>query len=66
MGVALVPRMLIDGELQRGELIVACSLPLPEDRAVYLVQPERGDARPALGTFAAWLVAASMDVGAAD
>lgn len=61
MGVALVPRMLVDGELQRGELIVACSLPLPEDRAVYLVQPERGDARPALGLFAQWLSQASAD-----
>lgn len=61
MGVALVPRMLVDGELQRGELIVACSLPLPEDRAVYLVQPERGDARPALWLFAQWLSQASAD-----
>lgn len=55
MGVALVPRLLIDGELARGELVVACDLPLPEDRAVYLIQPQRDDARPALGVFAQWL-----------
>ncbi len=61
MGVALVPRLLIDAELARGELVVACDLALPEDRAVYLLQPQRGDARPALATFAAWLVQASTD-----
>ncbi|TXH87664.1 MAG: LysR family transcriptional regulator [Rhodoferax sp.] len=55
LGVALVPRLLVDGELARGELVVACELPLPEDRAVYLLQPQRDDARPALGVFAQWL-----------
>ncbi|MDT8991291.1 LysR substrate-binding domain-containing protein [Curvibacter sp. APW13] len=60
MGVALVPRLLVQGELQRGELVVACDIALPEDRAVYLMQPERGDARPALGVFTQWLVAVSQ------
>jgi LysR family glycine cleavage system transcriptional activator len=55
MGVALVPRLLIEGELARGELVVACDQPLPDERAVYLVQPQRDDARPALGVFAQWL-----------
>ena len=59
MGVALVPRLLVQGELQRGELVVACDIALPEDRAVYLMQPERGDARPALGVFTQWLVVIS-------
>ena len=60
MGVALVPRLLVQAELERGELVVACDHALPEDRAVYLVQPQRDDERPALSTFTQWLVDASV------
>ena len=66
MGVALVPRLLGEGELLRGELVVACDTPVPEDRAVYLMQPQRDDTRPALATFAAWLVEASTDPRPSD
>lgn len=59
MGVALVPRLLVQAELARGELVVPCDLPLPEERAVYLMQPQRDDPRPALATFVQWLVQAS-------
>ena len=55
MGVALVPRLLIEAELARGELVVACDRPLQGERAYYLVSPERSDARPALRLFQAWL-----------
>jgi LysR family glycine cleavage system transcriptional activator len=55
LGVALVPRLLIEPELARGELVVACPRPLSSGRACYLVTPERGDARPALAAFAGWL-----------
>lgn len=56
MGVALVPRLLIEPELARGELVVACKRPLKSGRAYYLVTPERGEERPALAAFQAWLM----------
>jgi LysR family glycine cleavage system transcriptional activator len=66
LGVALVPRLLVEPELARGELVVACDQVLPGDRAYYLVQPERGEERPALGWFKAWLLqAARTEAGAA-
>ena len=55
LGLALVPSLLVEAELARGELVVACDQMLPGDRAYFLVQPERGDERPALGWFKAWL-----------
>ena len=66
LGLALVPRLLVGPELARGELVVACDQVLPGDRAYYLVQPERGEERPALGWFKAWLLqAARTEAGAA-
>lgn len=59
MGVALVPRLLIEAELARGELVVACDRPLQGDRAFYLIRPERQDARPAMRIFQAWLLQAT-------
>lgn len=56
MGVALVPRLLIEAELARGELVVACRQVLHSERAYYLVMPERGEDRPALALFQAWLL----------
>ncbi len=55
LGLALVPRLLIEAELARGELVVACAQPLPSERAYYLVQAERGDERPVIKTFRGWL-----------
>ncbi len=55
LGLALVPRLLIEPELARGELVVACPRPLKSGRAYWLVLPERGEPRPALAAFAAWL-----------
>lgn len=55
LGLALVPRLLIEAELARGELVVACAQPLPSERAYYLVQPEHADERPVIKTFLGWL-----------
>ncbi|MDO8449637.1 MAG: LysR substrate-binding domain-containing protein [Rhodoferax sp.] len=55
LGLALVPRLLIEAELARGELVVACQQPLRGERAYYLVTPERGDERPVMKNFRAWL-----------
>ncbi len=58
LGLALVPRLLIEPELARGELVVACPRPLKSGRSYWLVLPERGTPRPALLAFAAWLQSA--------
>lgn len=55
LGLALVPRLLIEAELVRGELLVACPRPHKSGRSYWLVQPERGAVRPALAAFTAWL-----------
>ena len=55
LGLALVPRLLIEGELLRGELVLASDQTVSGERAYYLVTPERADERPVLRTFLDWL-----------
>lgn len=55
LGLALVPRLLIEDELARGELVVACNQPLRGKRAYFLVTPERGEELPVMKAFLAWL-----------
>lgn len=55
LGVALMPTLLVQQELARGELAVACAAPLRGERAYYLVQPD-GPEREALARLRAWLV----------
>ena len=59
MGIALLPRLLIEAELARGELVIAHPQPLPAERHYYLVQPEGVNAKPAVQQFAQWLVRVS-------
>jgi LysR family glycine cleavage system transcriptional activator len=66
LGVALVPRLLVEPELALGELMVACDQVLPGDRAYYLVQPERAEERPALSGFKAWLLRAARGAAVGD
>lgn len=60
LGLALLPRLLIEAELQRGELVVACERPVRGERAYYLVTPARADERPVMKTFRAWLQQAAL------
>jgi DNA-binding transcriptional LysR family regulator len=58
MGVALVPRLLVETELARGELVIACNRPLRGERGYYIVTPERTnktDISAALTAFVTWL-----------
>lgn len=55
MGVALVPRLFIEAELARGELVLAHPAPLPGARHYYLVLPEGSDDKPAVQHFSTWL-----------
>lgn len=56
LGLALVPRLLIEPELARGELVVASPRALKSGRSYWLVLPDRGEPRPALAAFTAWLL----------
>ena len=59
MGVALIPPMLIEDELARGELTIACEKPLTGSRAYYLMTPLTTGGSPqqaALQAFSEWLV----------
>jgi LysR family glycine cleavage system transcriptional activator len=56
LGVALMPTLLVEDELARGELVVACAQVLSGQRNYYLVTPDRGEGRPLLGLFSDWLV----------
>ena len=66
MGVALVPGMLVEAELARGELVVPCDRPLEEGRAYHLVLPERKAGNPALERFREWLLAEAGAAGDAS
>lgn len=55
MGLALVPQLLIQDELARGDLVVANPQALASLRAYYLVTPERSDERAAVTGFRQWL-----------
>ena len=56
LGVALVPRLLIEPELQRGELVLACPQAPLSERAYYLITPERDGERPAVSLFRDWML----------
>jgi LysR family glycine cleavage system transcriptional activator len=61
LGLALVPRLLIEPELARGELVIAHPLALASQRGYYLVQPQGRDAAPAaMQLFSQWLAQAAM------
>lgn len=55
LGVALVPRLLIEAELARGDLVVACDQPLRGERAYYLVTPLQDGESQAVMHFRHWL-----------
>jgi LysR family glycine cleavage system transcriptional activator len=61
MGLALVPRVLIENELASGDLVVAHPQASPEERFIYLVQPQQKDTKPATQVFANWLLATAAN-----
>ena len=54
-GVVLLPRMLVEAELARGELRIVCERPLRGQRAYYLITPEAAHEKLALQQFRLWL-----------
>ncbi|MDR2335170.1 MAG: LysR family transcriptional regulator [Burkholderiaceae bacterium] len=60
LGVALMPPMLIEAEMERGDLVVACDRLLQGERAYYLVTPAQ-PAAPVLTAFGDWLARMAGD-----
>jgi LysR family glycine cleavage system transcriptional activator len=54
-GIALLPRLLIDDELERGALVQVVRHEYLSDRSYYLTYPERKSGNAALTTFRNWL-----------
>lgn len=55
LGVALVPRFLVQAELTSGDLVAPFGTALCSDKAYFLACPEGRQDRPALQQFAQWL-----------
>lgn len=69
MGVAIVPRFMIEAELERKSLIAHFGLPMKSVESYYLVCPERKRQLPAVQAFRQWIldeVAASAPPASAD
>ncbi|MDX8490787.1 LysR family transcriptional regulator [Mesorhizobium sp. VK22B] len=56
LGVALLPQILIAGELQRGQLVPAPGLPMQSRSAYYLVVPHDKRGHPPIASFRDWLL----------
>ena len=56
MGVALVPRVFVSEELERGELVNPLGLGVTSRRGYYFVVPEHKASNPALATLRSWVL----------
>lgn len=65
LGVALMPRLLIAGELSRGELVVACERPLRGQRHYCFITPKQTPERGVVTRFRDWLLAQAAGTAAA-
>ena len=61
MGVALIPRLLIEEELKRGTLVEAVTHRHLSDRTYYLLYPDHKAGNPALAIFRDWIAAQAAD-----
>ena len=65
MGLALLPRVLIEGPLAEGGLEIVCDATLQSDGAYYLITPENRTDRPESRAFRDWVLReAAMGSGA--
>lgn len=55
IGIGLIPKILIEKELERGELIIAINIPHPKPRNYYIFKPQENKNK-ALEVFENWLV----------
>jgi DNA-binding transcriptional LysR family regulator len=61
MGVALIPRFLVEDELQRGVLVQLVKHHYLSDRSYYLIYPEQKSENAALTAFRGWLEGQARD-----
>ncbi|MTV37033.1 LysR family transcriptional regulator [Duganella radicis] len=61
MGIALLPRFLIDDELERGVLVLASKHEYMSGRSYYLTYPEQKSENQALTAFRSWLEAQARE-----
>jgi len=57
MGIALIPRLLIENELERGVLIPVTSHAYRSDRSYHMIYPEGKSDNTALAAFRTWIEA---------
>lgn len=57
LGVALVPRFMVEDELVGGRLVQVVHHDYLSDRSYYLIHPQQRSERPLLAAFREWLVA---------
>jgi DNA-binding transcriptional LysR family regulator len=57
LGIAVLPRFLVQEELASGRLAVAVNRPVTSDQAYYLVHPEGKSDTYKVSVFAEWLIA---------
>lgn len=55
MGIALMPRLLVEDELKSGQLVQVSSHEHPSSRSYYLIFPEEKAENAALGRFRDWI-----------
>lgn len=55
MGIALIPRFLVEDELERGLLIQVVRHDYISERSYYLIYPEQKSENPVLALFRGWL-----------
>jgi LysR family glycine cleavage system transcriptional activator len=65
LGLALVPSLLVEAELARGELVLAHPSALAQERHYYVVLPGEKDLRPVAQLFVDWLGQASKSTASA-
>lgn len=56
LGTALIPRYMIQAQLDSGQLVIPIDLSLPEQTGYYLVYPEENTKLPTLQAFREWLL----------
>lgn len=56
LGIAIVPRFLVEDELRSGALAIPVARPIESNQAYWLVYPEEKQSRPALIAFRDWLI----------
>jgi DNA-binding transcriptional LysR family regulator len=55
VGIALIPRLLVEDEFARGTLVQVCRYEHQSDKAYYLIYPEVKSENPVLAAFRDWI-----------